>query len=47
MLPTRIKAAIHNEEGDSNMMEILTATRGQWRELAMEDSGFTVEDFLR
>jgi hypothetical protein len=39
MLPARIKALIHNEEGDSNMMELLTAAGGQWRELATEESG--------
>ena len=39
MLPARNKALIHNEEGDSNTMELLTAAGGQWRELATEKSG--------
>jgi hypothetical protein len=42
MLLAHIKAMICNEEGDSNTMELLTAVGGQWRELATEDSGFTV-----
>jgi hypothetical protein len=42
MLLAHIKAMIRNADGDSNTMELLTAARGQWRELATEDSGFTV-----